>query len=71
MRGLSEEEIRKWTASFLETDKSQEIPAERAELIRAALIHTGEGAGELVWSFRPSVAAQEDARRIIEELRSA
>jgi len=71
LRGLAPEEIRKWTASFLETDKSQKIPAERAGLMRVALIHIGDGAGELVWSFHPSLLRHKEERQIVEAFQIA
>src|SRR5205085_1216508 len=71
LRGLTAEEVRTWTTSFLETDKNQSIPAECIGLMRVALIHTGSAEGELVWSFHRNLREMGDARRMAEELRMA
>jgi thioesterase domain-containing protein/acyl carrier protein len=71
LRGLTAEEARTWTASFLETDKNQGIPAECIGLMRVALIHTGNAEGELIWSFRSNSLEKDDAQRIAQELRIA
>ena len=71
LRGLSAEEVQTWSASFLETDRSQKIPAEHSGLMRVALIHTADREGELVWSSHPSLLDRDERRRIAEELGTA
>jgi thioesterase domain-containing protein/acyl carrier protein len=71
LRGLPKEQVDKWINSFLETDGSQGISAERFPQMRWALILTDKSESELVWSLHPAVRDRVDVQRGIAELEAA
>lgn len=71
LRGLPKEQARKWITSFLETDGSQGISAERFPQMRWALLLTDERECELVWSLHPALRARIDVQRGIADLEAA
>ena len=71
LRGLPKEQVNKWINSFLETDSSQGISAERFPQMRWALILTDKKESELVWSLHPALSDRVDVQRGIAELEAA
>ena len=71
LRGLPEEQARKWINSFLETDGVQEVSTQRYPAMRCALLLTDQQECELVWTFHPALSAQIDVERAIAELMTA
>ena len=68
LRGLPAERARMWLNSFLETDRGQDIPADRLPLMRCALACFDEGGCELVWSLHPALRERVDVERVLNEL---
>jgi thioesterase domain-containing protein/acyl carrier protein len=71
LRGLPKEQVNKWINSFLETDGSQGISAERFPQMRWALILTDQKESELVWSLHPALRDCVDVQRGITDLEAA
>ena len=71
LRGLPRSEARKWIRSFLETDRQQEISAQRFPPMRCALLLTQKRECELIWSVHPAVGERVDVQQAIAELLTA
>jgi thioesterase domain-containing protein/acyl carrier protein len=71
LRGLPREQAHKWITSFLETDGSQGISAERFPQMRWALILTDQRESELVWSLHPALRDRVDVQQGIAEIEAA
>ena len=68
LRGLPQEQARKWISSFLETDRQQRISAQRFPRMRCALVSTDERECELVWSSHPDVSEHLNVQQAVAEL---
>jgi thioesterase domain-containing protein/acyl carrier protein len=68
LRGLTEDRARTWLSSFLDTDRSQTIPADRLPLMRCALARFDERAFELVWSLHPRLRPRFNIEDLLKDL---
>lgn len=68
LRGLSDEEMRTWIESFLETDRNQRMTIGRAPSMRCTVIRISDEECELVWSLQTSIAERINVAEIVSQL---